>query len=178
MLYGTPLCALETSSTPETPYLERRRRTSLDAKTLPCTHLDTWAGLQATTAHGRPRISAAPVLETQDLRRRRRRARFRRDAPINRPIRTLGTRKKTMTAGPRLAPPGDDKYMPTSYIWDSGQEITGVQGVVAGGVQLTLFDRCRRRWRRLVAGAVAVRGKGKGASTEQGGGVRLLPQSE
>ena len=44
-----------------------------------------------------------------------------------------------MTAGPRLAPPGDDKYMPTSYIWDSGQEITGVQGVVAGGVQFLTF---------------------------------------
>ena len=29
--------------------------------------------------------------------------------------------------------------MPTSYIWDSGQEITGVQGVVAGGVQLRLL---------------------------------------
>ena len=29
--------------------------------------------------------------------------------------------------------------MPTSYIWDSGQEITGVQGVVAGGVQFVDF---------------------------------------
>ena len=29
--------------------------------------------------------------------------------------------------------------MPTSYIWDSGQEMTGVQGVVAGGVQFDLL---------------------------------------
>ena len=47
--------------------------------------------------------------------------------------------RKTVTAGPRLEPPGDDKYMPTSYIWDSGQEIAGVQGVVAGGVQFLTF---------------------------------------
>ena len=31
------------------------------------------------------------------------------------------------------------------------------EGIVAGGVQFdSSFDRCRRRWRRLVAGAVAV----------------------
>ena len=65
--------------------------------------------------------------------------------------------------------------MPTSYIWDSGQEITGVQGIVAGGVQFDFLTgavggggaSCRRG-RRI--------GEGIGASTDKGGGVRLLPQ--
>ena len=57
--------------------------------------------------------------------------------------------------------------------WDSGQEITGVQGIVAGGVQLRLFDRCRRRWRRLVQ-ARSPGGIGGGGSTDKGGGVRLF----
>ena len=63
--------------------------------------------------------------------------------------------------------------MPTSYIWDSGQEITGVQGVVAGGVQFDFLTgavggggaSCRRG-RRI--------GEGIGASTDKGGGVRLF----
>ena len=109
-------------------------------------------------------------------RRRRRRARFRRESPLQRPTLTPGQTPRK-TAGPRLEPPGDDKYMPTSYIWDSGQEITGVQGVVAGGVQFDLLTgavggggaSCRRG-RRI--------GEGIGVSTDKGGGVRLLPQSE
>ena len=56
--------------------------------------------------------------------------------------------------------------------WDSGQEITGVQGIVAGAYIQTL-DRCRRRWRRLVQ-ARSPGGLGEGVRQGAGGGVILL----
>ena len=62
-LYGPTLCALETSSTAETPYPEIDVARLSAQNTLPRTHLYTWAGLQSKlTAH---RSTAAPTLELE-----------------------------------------------------------------------------------------------------------------
>ena len=52
----------------ETPNLESQRRMPVDVKTSLWTHLDTWLGRKAEIAH---RPAAAPMLESQSLRRRR-----------------------------------------------------------------------------------------------------------
>ena len=62
-LYGPTLCALETSSTAETPYPEIDVARLSATNTLPRTHLYTWAGLQSKlTAH---RSTDAPTLQLE-----------------------------------------------------------------------------------------------------------------
>ena len=149
--------------------------TRLSARsTLPRTHLDTWAGLQARQTNSPPAGGRADAGEPRSPKTR---------APQTLSTRSTSTRtymdtwtQPTEDGRPRREPPGDDKYMPTSYIWDSGQEITGGTG----------GRRRRRTVFRLLTGAVGGggascrrgrrKGKGIGASTETGGGVRLLPQ--
>ena len=62
-LYGPTLCALETSSTAETPNPESDVARLSAQNTLLCTHLYTWAGPQSKLTAHRP--AAAPTLELE-----------------------------------------------------------------------------------------------------------------
>ena len=141
----------------------RHMGTPVDAEHLCKDHLDTWGRQEGkiNTSPGRP--EAAPMLESPR-------------SPQTTSPRTLSTRSTTTrtyfdtctqprNGRPRRGPPGvQDRtglHLYFLHPWDSGQEITRVQGIVAGGVQLRLFDRCRRRWRRLVqARSPGERGRG------------------
>ncbi len=121
---------------------------------------------QAPPAGGRADAGTPKSPKTTD--RRRRRARFRRDAPLHGLPWNLGPGHDKLAGGRASSQQERGLHLYFLHPWDSGQEITGVQGMSPAAYIQTL-DRCRRRWRRLVAGAVAVRGKG-GIST--GGGRR------
>ena len=120
----------------ETPNLESQRRTPVDAKHL-CVdslgHLARPESPNMPTAGGRADAGRAKISEDDGAAHAFDATHLYTDL-----LRHLEPRKEKARPAAR-EPPGDDKYMPTSYIWDSGQEITGVQGVVAGGVQFSDF---------------------------------------
>ena len=137
--------------------------TPVDAKHLCKDHLDTWGRQEGkiNTSPGRP--AAAPMLKSQNPKT---------TAPRTLSTRSTATRTYFDTGNhgrkkqgrPRRGPPGvqDRRGLHLYFLhpWDSGQEITGVQGMSPAAYIQTL-DRCRRRWRRLVqARSPGERGRG------------------